>query len=225
MLYVGLLAGVSLEYLAASSMGLPTDRVYWATLLLLPIALIGSRLLFVITHWRDYRNSPHRVWDRRESGMAMYGGVPCMLLASVPLLPAFGLPYWKFWDAAVFCIFPGMAFTRIGCLLNGCCSGRPTDGRLAMWLPDHRGVRARRVPVQLLEAAAAVALLIMCAVATTWLTRPGTLFLVAAAGYGVSRLALQPVRDQRDYMGYLDVQIAISLALIAGAIGGFVLLS
>ena len=99
------------------------------------------------------------------------------------------------------------------------------DGRLTMWLCDHRGVWSRRVPVQLLEAAAAVALLVMCAVARTWLVRPGTLFFVAAAAYAVSRLALQPAREQREYMGSLDVQIAISLALIAGAIGGFVLLS
>jgi len=225
MLYVGLLAGVSLEYAAASAMGLPALRVYWATLLLLPIALIGSRLLFVATHWRDYRRAPHRIWDRHEGGMALYGGVPCMLLASVPLLHGFGLPFWKFWDVAVFCIFPGMAFTRVGCLLHGCCPGKPTAGRFAVWLPDHRGVWARRVPVQILEAAAAVVLLVICAVARTWLVRPGTLFLAAAAGYAMSRLALQPAREQREYLGHLDVQIAISLGLIAGAIGGFVLLS
>jgi phosphatidylglycerol---prolipoprotein diacylglyceryl transferase len=225
MLYVGLLAGVSLEYLAASAMGLSAVGVYWATLVLLPIALIGSRLLFVATHWREYRSVPHRIWDRRDGGMAMYGGVPCMLLASIPLLPAFGLPYWRFWDVAVFCIFPGMAFTRVGCLLHGCCSGKPMNGRFTMSLPDHRGVWARRVPVQLLEAAAAVALLVICVAARRWLARPGTLFLAAAVGYAVSRLALQPARDQREYMGPLDVQIAISLAVIVGAIGGFVLLS
>lgn len=225
MLYVGLLAGVSLESLAASTMGLPAVRVYAATLVLLPIALIGSRLLFVATHWREYRRAPHRVWDRHEGGMALYGGVPCMLLASVPLLRWFGLSFWSFWDVSVFCIFPGMAFTRVGCLLHGCCSGKPTNGRFTMWLPDHSGVWARRVPVQLLEAAAALALLVVCAAARPWLLRPGTLFFLAAAGYAVSRLVLQPARNQREYVGYLDVQIAISLALIAGAIGGFVLLS
>ena len=225
MLYAGLVTGVSIEYLAATTMELPAMRVYWATLLLLPIALIGSRLLFVLTHPRDYWSAPHRIWDRREGGMALYGGVPCMLLASVPLLRAFGLPFWSFWDVSVFCIFPGMAFTRVGCLLNGCCSGKPSNGRFAIWLPDHRGICARRVPVQILEAAAAVALLAICVVARTWLVRPGTLFLVAAAAYGASRLALQPAREQRERIGYLDVQIAMSLAVIVSAIGGFILLS
>ncbi len=158
MLYLGLVTGVILQTLVAERAGLPAVRIYFATLTLLPIALAGSRVLYVWANWPTFRSARHLIWRRGEGGLAMYGGVPFMIAASIPVLAAFGLPFWTFWDTAVFCIFPGMAFARIGCLLNGCCSGRPTDGRLAMWLPDERGHWTWRVPLQLLELSVALLL-------------------------------------------------------------------
>src|SRR5689334_16827575 len=86
MLYVGLVAGVLVGNLLAHQSGLDAGRVWLATLLLLIPALAGGRLLFVLTHWDRYRHALQRIWDRREGGAALYGGVPCALLASVPLL-------------------------------------------------------------------------------------------------------------------------------------------
>lgn len=224
MLYVGLVTGVILQYRMAPARGLPASRVYWATMLLLPVALAGSRVLYVAGHWREYRNDRARIWRRGEGGLAMYGGVPVMLAASVPVLALLDLPFWAFWDSAVFCIFTGMAFARIGCLLNGCCSGRETSGRVAMWLPDQSGRWARRRPAQLIECAAAVLLLIGCALASPWLPRPGMLFLAAVAGYGSIRFALQGGRDHRERARGLDLQRAISALLVIGAVAGLLFL-
>jgi phosphatidylglycerol:prolipoprotein diacylglycerol transferase len=154
----------------------------------------------------------------------MYGGVPFMLAASVPVLALLHVPFRAFWDSAVFCIFTGMAFARIGCLLNGCCSGRQTDAWFGVWLPDDRGRWSRRIPVQLLECAAALLLLAACRVARDWLPAPGMLFLGAMAGYASLRLLLQPARVKREFAGRLDVQTAVSLTLILCALSGLVLL-
>jgi prolipoprotein diacylglyceryltransferase len=225
LLYIGMVTGVMLQYAAAGGMGLPPLRVYWATMLLLPIALAGSRVFFLAIHWRQYFAEPARIWRRGEGGLAMYGGVPFMIAASVPILGAMGLPFLRFWDSAVFCIFTGMAFARIGCLLNGCCSGRETSAWFGIRLPDDRGAWARRVPVQLLEGAAALLLLAGCTAAQDRLTTPGTLFLAATAAYASVRLLLQPARVERDYARGIDVQTAFSLALIACAVSGLVLLA
>ena len=218
LLYVGLVIGVVLQYRVAPSMGLAALHVYWATLTLLPIALAGSRVLFVATHWASFRQEPRRIWRRGEGGLAMYGGVPFMLAASVVVLPLFRLPFWAFWDSAVFCIFPGMAFARIGCLLNGCCSGRVSNGRFSLWLPNERGAWAWRIPVQLLEFATALTLLGLCAAIRPRLRNPGTLFLLAMAGYGTARIVLQALRDRQTDVRRLDVQTAISFALIVLAL-------
>ena len=55
MLYVGLVTGLILQTLIAARAGLPHVRDYFATLTLLPIALAGSRVLYVMAHWPEFR--------------------------------------------------------------------------------------------------------------------------------------------------------------------------
>lgn len=218
MLYAGLVTGVILQTLVSERAGLPVTRIYFATLTLLPIALAGSRVLYVMAHWLVFRAAPHLIWRRGEGGLAMYGGVPFMIAASIPVLAAFRLPFWTFWDTAVFCIFPGMAFARIGCLLNGCCSGRPTEGWLAMWLPDERGHWTWRVPVQALEFAVALLLLTGAWLAIDRFSQPGRLFLSTVIGYAAARLAIERLRAERERAARVDLHAAISLTLIVLAL-------
>ena len=82
MLYLGLNLGMVAENFAAQAAHLDTLKVFIATLLLLIPALIGARLLHVITHWSIYRRAPERIWRQTEGGAAMYGAVPFMLIAS-----------------------------------------------------------------------------------------------------------------------------------------------
>src|SRR5262249_34070419 len=151
---------------AAHRAGLEAFRVFVATYLLLIPALVGARLLFVVSNWSLYRREPRRIWRRSEGGMAMYGGLPMMLLFSVPLLRALQVPFPAFWDVSSFTILTGMTFTRVGCLLNGCCAGRRSESWVALSLPNHRGEWARRLPVQLFEASWAIVLLIIAML--TW---------------------------------------------------------
>ena len=224
MLYLGLVTGVILQTLVAERAGLPAARIYFATLTLLPIALAGSRVLYVWANWPAYRSARHLIWRRGEGGLAMYGGVPFMIVASIPVLAAFRLPFWTFWDTAVFCIFPGMAFARIGCLLNGCCSGRPSTGWLAMWLPDERGHWAWRVPMPLLEFSVALLLLAWAWLAIDRVSQPGHLFLGTVVGYAATRLALERLRTDRERAARVDLHAAISVTLIVLALSAMYVL-
>jgi prolipoprotein diacylglyceryltransferase len=195
MLYVGLVLGVIVGNSRAHAAGLPAGRVYAATLLLLVPALIGARLLFVARRWREYRLEPRRIWRRSEGGMAMYGGLPLAILPSVPLLRALEVPFAPFWDVAVFTILTGMAVTRIGCLLNGCCAGRPTES-LGLWLPNARGEWRRRVPMPLMEGV--WSLVLLAGAWALWARRPfdGAMFLFLIGGYTAGRLVLQTWREE-----------------------------
>src|SRR5262249_35439152 len=139
--------------------GLDPARTFAAMLLLILPALVGARLLHVAAHWPAYRRDPGRIWRRSEGGAAMYGGLVLAFLLSLPLLAGLSLPVGAFWDAATVTMLIGMVFTRAGCLLNGCCAGRPAEGPLALWLPDARGVWRRRLPTQLLEGGLGAVLL------------------------------------------------------------------
>jgi phosphatidylglycerol:prolipoprotein diacylglycerol transferase len=195
LLYLGLLCGVYAGYGAASSMPIDADRAAAAILILIVPALVGSRLWFVANHWHLFRREPRRIWRRGDGGAALVGGLVLAVAVSPALLAALGLPFGTFWDAATFTMLVGMIFTRVGCLLNGCCVGRPSEGRLALHLPDHRGRWERRHPVQLLELAAAVVLLAGAAAIATAPPFPGAVFVFALAGYGCARSILNPLRE------------------------------
>lgn len=137
-----------------------------------------------------------------------------MLLASVPLLDSLQLPFAAFWDVAVFTILIGMTFTRIGCWLNGCCAGRPTEGRFAMYLPNAQGIWRQRIPTQLLEAGCAV--LLLAGAIALWNRLPfrGALFLLVVAGYSGGRLVLETTREDQDRIGRFTIHHGISVLLI-----------
>jgi phosphatidylglycerol:prolipoprotein diacylglycerol transferase len=194
-LYAGLLCGFYVMYVVAPSEGLPRDRAAAGALILMVPGLAGARIWFVLSHWSIYRREPVRVCRRSEGGMALYGGLVLSLLVSSGLLAALGVRFARFWDAATFMMLVGMIFTRIGCLLNGCCSGRPATGSFALRLTDHTGRCERRYPVQLLELACAVLLL---AVASAMLpARPpaGSIFAFALGGYALTRATLDGLRE------------------------------
>src|SRR4030095_2097605 len=157
MLYLGLVCGVIAGDIAAHAAGADPFRVYAATMILIPAALVGARLLFVACEWATYRNDLHRIWNRRDGGAAQYGGLILALPLSLPLLTLIGIDFGQFWDIAAFTILVGMIFTRVGCLVDRCLAGRAAR----VWglcLPNHAGVWTRRIPTQCLEAALAAAL-------------------------------------------------------------------
>jgi phosphatidylglycerol---prolipoprotein diacylglyceryl transferase len=161
MLYVGMIAGVLVGTHVAQFSGMNPNGFAVASAVLLAPALVGARLLFVLSHWDLYRHDLSRIWRRSDGGMAMYGGLVLAVPLSILLLGSMHPPFFEYWDAATFTILVGMVFTRIGCLLNGCCAGRATSAWCGFNLPDHRGIWQRRIPTQILEIAWAI--VILCA--------------------------------------------------------------
>jgi phosphatidylglycerol:prolipoprotein diacylglycerol transferase len=196
LLYLGLVSGFYVMYAVAPNLGMSRARAAVAVLIMFAPAVAGARIWFVLDHWAIYRRDRSRIWRQSDGGMTLYGGLVLALVLSPALLAALGLRFAAFWDAATFTILVGMIFTRVGCLLNGCCSGRHSDGRLALRLPDHTGRWDRRYPVQLLELAAALVLLGGSAALLALAAPRGTIFAFALAGYAGARLAIDPLRER-----------------------------
>lgn len=214
MLYVSLVAAVVAGNLAAHAMGLDAFRVYVATILLILPALVGARLLHVVADWKSYQRNLRRIWDRNEGGYGMYGGLPLALLASVPLLYLLHLPLGGFWDIGVISILTGMIFARIGCLLNGCCSGRVSNVWFSLNLPNHLGLWERRIPSQCLESAWAVVLLVSAIALRHRMPFPGALFLSVCCAYAAGRLVLETYREPERGTSRFTMYQAISVVII-----------
>jgi phosphatidylglycerol---prolipoprotein diacylglyceryl transferase len=194
LLYAGCTTGVLAGAAVAGAAGLDEERFAAGAIALLVPALAGARLLFVLQHLGAYREAPRRIWARREGGASLLGGLVFAVAVSVPLLAAWRLPFWAFWDAAAITMLVGLVFTRVGCTLHGCCAGRPTSGAVGLVLGDLRGVRRRRRPTQLLEAGWALAVLAGALAAGDPLPA-GTVFAAVVAAYAAGRVALEPWRD------------------------------
>jgi phosphatidylglycerol:prolipoprotein diacylglycerol transferase len=200
--------------MAAHAARLDALRVWLATIVLMVPALIGARLLFVASEWKFYRRNPQKIWDRSDGGFMMYGAVPVMLLCSVPLLRMLRLGFGAFWDVSTFTILVGMIFTRVGCLLNGCCGGRATRSWFGVRLPDTRGVWQRRIPTQALEAVCAVILLGVAIGMWRQTPFPGALFLLIMLCYASARLVLELAREHTNRGRQFRVAYGLSLILV-----------
>jgi phosphatidylglycerol---prolipoprotein diacylglyceryl transferase len=227
LLYAGLVCAFYAMYAIAPRLGLAPEPAAVALLILFVPALVGSRLWFVMDHWSIYHDELPRVWRRSEGGMALYGGLVLALLVSPIVLGALDVGFATFWDAATFAILVAMLFTRVGCLLNGCCSGRVTNGRLGLRLPDHGGHWQRRYPVQILEMGAALLLLLGAAALLAVEPPRGAVFIFGLAGYGSARLALDRLRERPEptvstHPAALTIFVVCSLALFAAGwlVGG-----
>jgi len=218
MLYFGLVFGVVTGNVAAHQAGMDPLRAYIATLLLIIPALAGARLLYVAVHWKTYRGNLRRIWDRREGGYIMYGGLPVVLLCSVPLLYGLRLSFGVFWDVSSFTILTGMLFTRVGCLLNGCCCGRPSQSWFAIRLPDSQGIWERRVPTQLLETAWAAVLLVSASLVWRRMPFAGALFLFVTLGYSSARFVMEFARERGPRPGSFRLAHAISIIAFVSSV-------
>ncbi len=218
MLYLGLMVGVAAGNLAAHAAGVDAFRAYVATLILVVPALSGARLLYVAARWKTYRRNLRRIVNRREGGYVMYGGLFPAVLLSIPLLHVLRLRFGAFWDVSAFTILAGMICTRLGCLLNGCCAGRPSTAWFSLCLPNTQGVWERRVPTQLFEAGWAAVLLVSSAVIWRWMPFDGALFLAVTAGYASGRLVMEFARAGEPDPGRFSIAQAISVIAILSSV-------
>jgi phosphatidylglycerol:prolipoprotein diacylglycerol transferase len=214
MLYLGMVAGVEAGDIAAHAAGMDSLRVLVALVLLLGPALVGARLLFVAYHWRIYREHPRRIWNTKDSGAAQFGGILLALPLSIPLVRMLHLSWGRFWDVAVFTAVVGVIFGRFGCLLHGCCAGRKSTSPFALYLPNARGVRAWRLPTQLLEAGWATVMVITAVLIRSKMPFPGALFWVIAAGYAAGRFVLLSFREAEPGTGRFTIQHGVSAGLV-----------
>ena len=219
MQWLGLTLGVYAGQLVALASGLDAFRVFVATILLLFPALAGARILHVAINWQFYRDHRSSIWDTRKGGAAQYGGILLAVPLSIRLLKALSVPFGAFWDAAGVTIMVGMVFTRIGCFLNGCCEGRPSNSWLSLYLPNTRGEWKRRYPTQLFEATWAAVLLITALTIRHSLPFEGALFVFIASGYALGRLVMESTRDiERRF----TIHHAISLLIIGVSLAALV---
>ena len=168
---------------------------------------------------------------RRRTGretLVYYHHILVFLAVGAGLGALAGQPVLAFLDITVCGLALFTAVARIGCLMVGCCHGRPAQHGI-VYGPEHRrhGVPAYLVgqdliPVQALEALGCAVLTVITTVAVLTAAAPGTAFTIFIAGYALLRFGLEWLRGDlaRRYAHGLSEAQLISLALAVGVGAG-----
>jgi len=89
----------------------------------------GERIADVTTYWKqEFADQPFKeVFMIQHGGLVYYGGLIGATIAGIISIRRLKLPLWTLADIFAPSIALGSVFGRMGCLLNGCCFGRPSD--------------------------------------------------------------------------------------------------
>lgn len=161
-------------------------------------AIGGARAMYVVMFWQeDFAGKP--IWEIfmiRHGGLVFYGGLFGAVFATWLFILIKNVPTWKMADVLAPSIPLGYAIGRVGCLLNGCCYGRPTDVPWAIRFPAElhptQGVPVH--PTQIYDSLCGIGLYILLA----WLFRhrkfDGHVFGVFLVGYAACRALVECFR-------------------------------
>jgi phosphatidylglycerol:prolipoprotein diacylglycerol transferase len=155
MIGIGFLLGIWLASRRAKKEGIDPDRILDMGVYLLLAAVIGSRILYVLTNLNEFARNPLDAFAIWKGGLVFYGG----LLAAIPVgmwyVRKHQLPFWKTGDIFAPYIALGHAFGRLGCFFAGCCYGAPCSGSFCLVFTDPHSLAPQGVPLyptQLMES-------------------------------------------------------------------------
>ncbi|MFH1676169.1 MAG: prolipoprotein diacylglyceryl transferase [bacterium] len=100
-----------------------TDTILDLMVFIIIGSIIGARIVYVLTQWKDYQGDKANILRITEGGLSIHGGIIGALLFGWIYVKAKGLQYWRMVDFTIPAVALGMFFGRIGCFLNGCCYG------------------------------------------------------------------------------------------------------
>src|SRR5918912_112447 len=228
------LLGLKLAMVRAKSRGLDQTRVLDLGIYIIISALVGAKLLLLVTDFSTFRNDPKELLTLARSGGVFYGGLILAVVVALWYIRKIGLPLWTTCDVFAPGIAVGHVVGRFGCLFAGCCYGKPTKMPWGITFTDpfaaaNVGTPLGRPlhPTQLYEAGAELLILIVL-LATERKGRPypGRTFWLYMLLYAVSRFIIEFFRgDERGTVGMFSTSQFISILLAPLAVAMLVYLA
>jgi phosphatidylglycerol---prolipoprotein diacylglyceryl transferase len=217
------LLGLKFATVRAKARGLDQTRVLDLGIYIIISALIGAKLLLLITDWRTFVGNPAELLTLLRSGGVFYGGLILAVLVAIWYIRRVGLPLWTTCDVFAPGIALGHIVGRLGCLFAGCCYGKPTTVPWAITFTDPFAasnvgtpLNVPLHPTQLYEAGAEALILgLLLATESRGRRFPGRTFWLYMLLYAVSRYVIEIYRgDPRGVVGIFSTSQFISVILV-----------
>lgn len=130
------LIGLQLGVVRARRAGIDPARVMDLGIYLIIAALVGAKLMLIAVDWEYFKSQPRELLSLVRAGGVFYGGLIAAVAVGLWLVRRYKLPAWTTGDLMAPGIALGHIVGRFGCLMAGCCYGRPTDVAWAITFTD-----------------------------------------------------------------------------------------
>ncbi len=204
------------------------DDLLFIVLGVVPGAVIGGRLTYVLVHLDYYRANPSLAIDPASGGLALSGAVILGAISGVYVAALLEAPIGRWLDAVAVALILGLGLGKLAEVLGGDGQGILSN---ATWATAYAGPGPWGVlgpdlaahPAQVYEAIGDAALLLIIAVlgrVGPFQRGNGRRFLVALAGWAIVRFIVALWWRDASVLGSLKVEQLIDLAILLVAIAG-----
>ena len=190
----------------------------------------------MIFDWDIYREDLKSIFNLREGGLAIYGGILAAALTVLVFARVKGLSAGRLADTAALGLAAGQAIGRWGNFFNREAFGEYTDGLFAMRLPvdavrgqdisalmrEHieaaDGVNYIQVqPAFLYESLWCLLLLLILVLYRKHKKVDGEVFLLYLLGYGIGRLWIEGIRTDQLLIPGTSLAVSQAVAVVTAA--------
>jgi phosphatidylglycerol:prolipoprotein diacylglycerol transferase len=195
------------------------DMLIWVII----AALVGAKALLFIVDFRHFTSSWQDFTTLLRSGGVFYGGLIAAIVVCIWQLRKHRLPLWPCADLFAPGIALGYMVGRLGCLMAGCCYGKPTDVAWAVTFTDPAAnfnvgtpLNIPLHPTQLYESAAGLVIFLLLLILEKRQGHfAGRTFWSFAFLYAVLRFIIEFYRgdDRGMVLSYLSTSQFISVVL------------
>ncbi|MGH3431638.1 MAG: prolipoprotein diacylglyceryl transferase family protein [Thermocrispum sp.] len=206
----GYVVALLLQALLLARAGVAVLPALLVSLLASVLGFVGGKVYYLVLHRKHPR-------EFLSAGACVQGFLITAFGALAVAVALLHMPVGVLLDATTPGLFLGLAIGRPGCFLTGCCAGRPTGSHWGLCSSDRRVV-IRRVPVQLIEAVAALIIGIVALALVLVVHAPiaGAIFVGALAAYVLVRQMLFTLRaNSRTPHGRAITMAIAGLVLLA----------
>ena len=201
-----------------------TDQIFFLVLWCLVGGLLGAKLLFWITEWKEVVADPGFILRTMTDGFVVYGGIIGGIIAGWLYSRITKLNFLKYFDLMIPSVALAQGFGRIGCFLAGCCYGRETDAFWGVTFPEGSFAPAGvpLIPTQLLSSAGDFLIMAVLLIYSRHSKKTGNTGALYLLLYGIGRFLIEFLRsDDRGTVGMLSTSQFISIGIVLIAVGMF----
>lgn len=213
---LGVVAGILMAAHEAKRTKQDPETYYDLAIYAVILSVIGARIYYVVFSWDQYKDDLLSIFNIRQGGLAIYGGVITAVIVVIVYARVKKLSFWQLADTAVLGLILGQIMGRWGNFFNREAFGEYTNNLLAMRLPMD-AVRYSDVTETMLEHAEVIdgityiqvhptflyeSLWNLCVllILLWWRKRKkfeGEIFLMYLFGYGVGRAWIEGLRTDQ----------------------------